>query len=78
MDENNEVHPVAFHSWTFIFVKLKYNIHDKEFLAAFKIWYYYLKSLAFFINIIIDHKSLEYFSITKVLTYRQVQFNLVI
>ena len=88
VNEDNEVHPVAFHSHTFTAVELNYNTHDKELLAifeAFKIWWYYLESPAYPINVITDHKNLEYFSTTKVLTRRQVQwseyfsqFNLVI
>jgi len=41
INEDNEVHPVAFHSCTFTAVELNYDIHDKELLAifeAFKIW----------------------------------------
>jgi len=41
VNEDNEVHPVAFHSCTFTAVKLNYGTHDKELLAifeAFKIW----------------------------------------
>jgi len=41
VNEDNEVHPVAFHSCTFTVVELNYNTHDKELLAifeAFKIW----------------------------------------
>jgi len=41
INEDNEVHPVAFHSHTFIAVELNYNTNDKELLAifeAFKIW----------------------------------------
>jgi len=41
VNEDNEVHLVAFHSHTFTAVKLNYNTHDKELLAifkAFKIW----------------------------------------
>jgi len=38
---DNEIHPIAFHSWTFSTPELNYNIHDKELLAifkAFKVW----------------------------------------
>jgi len=52
-----------------------YNTCNKKLLAifkAFKIWYYYFKNLAFSIDIVIDYKNLKYFSITKILTYRQV------
>jgi len=41
VNEDNEVHLVAFHSHTFTMVELNYNTHDKELLAifeAFKIW----------------------------------------
>jgi len=88
INENNKVHPVAFHSCTFTVVELNYDTHDKELLAifeAFKIWQHYLKGLAYSIDIVTDYKNLEYFSTTKVLTQRQArwskylsQFNLVI
>ena len=41
VNEDNEVHPVAFHSHTFTMVELNYDTHDKELLVifeAFKIW----------------------------------------
>jgi len=50
VNEDNEVHPVAFHSHTFTTVELNYNTHDKELLAifkAFKIWQHYLEGLAY-------------------------------
>ena len=88
VNEDNEVHPVAFHSCTFTAVELNYDTHDKELLAifeAFKIWWHYLKGPAYPIDVVMDHKNLEYFSTTKVLTRRQAQwseylsqFNLVI
>ena len=52
---------------------------------VFKIWWHYLKGSASPINIVTDHKNLEYFSTTKILTQWQArwseylsQFNLVI
>jgi len=88
VNEDNEVHPVAFHSRTFTAAELNYDTHDKELLAifeAFKIWQHYLEGPAYPIDIVTDHKNLEYFSTTKILTRRQVrwfeylsQFNLVI
>ena len=88
VNKENEVYLVAFHSCTFTVVKLSYNIHDKKLLAifqVFKIWQHYLEGLAYPIDIITNHKNLEYFFITKVLTQRQAQwseylfqFNLVI
>ena len=88
VNKDNEVHLVAFHSCTFTVAELNYNTHDKELLAifeVFKIWQHYLEGPAYPIDIVTDHKNLEYFSTTKVLTQRQArwskylsQFNLVI
>ena len=88
VNKENEVHPVIFHFYTFTIVELNYDIHDKELLAifeAFKIWRHYLEDPAYPIDVVTDHKNLEYFSTTKILTWRQVwwfkylsQFNLVI
>jgi len=88
MTQDNEIHPVAFHSWTFSAPELNYDVHDKELLAifeAFKIWRYYLEGSALPIDVVMDHKNLEYFSTTKVLMHRQArwseylsQFNLII
>ena len=88
VNKDNEVHPVAFYSYTFTVAELNYDTHDKELLAifeAFKIWRHYLEDLTYPIDIVIDHKNLEYFSTTKILTQRQAQwseylsqFNLVI
>jgi len=36
VNEENEVHPVAFHSCTFTAVELNYNTYDKELLAIFE------------------------------------------
>jgi len=86
--KDNEIHPVAFHSQTFSAPELNYDVHDKELLAifeAFKMWRHYLEGSASPIDVVTDHKNLEYFATTKVLTRRQArwseylsQFNLVI
>jgi len=76
VNEDKEVHPVAFHSYTFTVAELNYDTHDKELLAifeAFKIWQYYLEGPAYPIDVVTNHKNLEYFSTTKVLTQRQAQ-----
>jgi len=88
MTKDNEIHPVAFHSRTFSTPELNYDVHDKELLAifeAFKIWRHYLEGSASPIDVVTDHKNLEYFSTTKILMCRQArwseylsQFNLVI
>jgi len=71
VNEENKVYPVTFHSCTFTMAELNYNIHDKELLAifeAFKIWQHYLEGLAYPIDVVTNHKNLEYFPTTKVLT----------
>ena len=86
--DSGEIHPVAFHSRTFTAPELNYDTHDKELLAifeAFRVWRHYLEGSGIPIDVVTDHKNLEYFSTTKVLTRRQArwseylaQFNLVI
>lgn len=86
--DSGEIHPVAFHSRTFSAPELNYDTHDKELLAifdAFRVWRHFLEGSAIPIDVVTDHKNLEYFSTTKVLTRRQArwseylsQFNLVI
>jgi len=88
MTKDNEIHPVAFHSRTFSALELNYDVHDKELLAifeAFKMWRHYLEGSASAIDVVTNHKNLEYFSTTKILTRRQArwseylsQFNLII
>ena len=75
VNEDNEVHLVAFYSYTFTAAELNYDTYNKELFAifeAFKIWQHYLEDPAYSIDVITDHKNLEYFSTTKMLTWRQV------
>ncbi|CDO76910.1 hypothetical protein BN946_scf184594.g17 [Trametes cinnabarina] len=86
--ESRELHPIAFHSQTLSGVELNYNTHDKELLTifkCFKTWHHYIKGSGTLIDIVTNHKNLEYFSATKLLTHHQAhwsgflsQFNLVI
>ena len=86
--DSGEIHPVAFHSRTYSALELNYDTHDKELLAifeAFHVWRHFLEGYGTLIDMVMDHKNLEYFSTTKVLTCCQVhwseylsQFNLVI
>ena len=74
VNKDKKVHLVAFHFCTFTVAKLNYNTHNKELLTifeTFKIWQHYLEGLAYSIDVVTDHKNLEYFSTTKVLTQRQ-------
>jgi hypothetical protein len=86
--DDGELHPIAFHSCTFTSSELNYDTHDKELLAIFeavKSWPHYLKGSSLPIDVITDHKNLEYFSTTKLFTRRQAcwsaylsHFNLII
>ena len=85
---DGEIRPVAYYSRTLTAPELNYDTHDKELLAifeAFRNWRHYLEGSASPIDVVTDHKNLEYFSTTKVLSRRQArwseflsQFNLVI
>ncbi|SJL05254.1 uncharacterized protein ARMOST_08620 [Armillaria ostoyae] len=69
--EDGEIHPIAFLSWSLHNAELNYDTHDKELLAifeAFKYWHHYLEGSVDSIDIVMDHKNLEYFSTTKILT----------
>ena len=85
---NGELQPVAFYFRTMTPPELNYDTHDKELLAIFKAfchWRHYLEGSATPIDVVMDHKNLEYFSSSKVLTRHQArwseflsQFNLLI
>src|SRR5258706_7086251 len=74
--EDGEIQLVAFYSHTLQSTKQNYDMHDKELLAiyeAFKSWCHYLEGLAKTIDIVTDHKNLEYFTTTKKLTRWQAR-----
>jgi len=76
MTKDNEIYPVAFHSQTFSALELNYDIHNKELLAifkAFKIWQHYLEGSTSPIDVMTDHKNLEYFLTTKILIRQQAR-----
>ena len=60
-----------FNPKTFSGAELNYNVHDKELLAiykAFQRWQHYLEGPASPVDLVTDHKNLEYFATTKFLT----------
>jgi hypothetical protein len=76
VQETKRLHPVAYHSRKP--AKINYDVHDKEMLAivtAFKEWEHMLKSVAGAITVYTDHKNLEYFATSKVLTRRQARWS---
>jgi hypothetical protein len=77
IQETKRLHPVAYHSRKFKPAEINYDVHDKEMLAivtAFKEWEHMLKSVADEITVYTDHKNLEYFATSKVLTRRQARW----
>ena len=69
--EDGEIYPVAFYSCMLTSAELNYDTHDKELLAVFEVfktWHHYLELPHHMIDVITDHKNLEYFSTTKMLS----------
>lgn len=75
---DGEIRPITFHSRTLSAAELNYDTHDKELLAvfeAFRVWRRYLEGAVPAVDVVTDHKNLEYFSTTKLLTCRQAQWS---
>lgn len=76
--EDGKLHPVAFYSKKHSPAEVNYDIHDKEMgaiVAAFREWEHLLKSVEGEVTVFTDHKNLEYFNTTKVLTRRQARWS---
>ena len=70
--------PVAFYSHTMTPPELNYDTHDKELLVifeAFHHWRHYLEGSTTPIDVVTDHKNLEYFSFFKVLACCQARWS---
>ena len=77
-DDDSEIRPIAFLSWTFSGAKLNYDVHDKELLAiyeAFRSWQHYLEGASSQNDVVTDHKNLEYFATTKLLSQQQARWS---
>src|SRR6266481_6820409 len=75
---SSELHPVAFHSRTFHEPERNYDVHDKELLAifeAFTRWRHYLEGSGTPIDVVTDHRNLQYFSTTKILMRHQARWS---
>lgn len=58
--------------------ELNYDTHDKELLAiieSLKAWRHFCMERSVPVRIITDHNNLKYFTTTKVLNHRQVQWS---
>ena len=76
-NNENRLHPVAFHSRKFQPAEINYEIYDKELLAivdVFKHWRRYCEGATHQIQVFSDHQNLEYFTTTKVLNRRQARW----
>ena len=75
---DSELQPVAYHLQTLSTPELNYNTQDKELLTifeAFKHWQHYLKGSASSVDVVTNHKNLEYFSSSKILTCHQAHWS---
>ncbi|KAJ1037064.1 hypothetical protein NDA10_004015 [Ustilago hordei] len=71
-------HPIAFFSKKLDPAQLNYPIFDKEMfaiVAAFKHWRQYLEGAKFPVQVLTDHRSLEYFTTTKQLNRWQARWS---
>ena len=71
-------HPVALYSRNLTIPEQNYKIHNKELLAivnSIKYWRIYLKGSRHQVQVYLDYKKLVYFTTTKELNWRQVQWS---
>jgi hypothetical protein len=76
-ESDDLIKSVIYFSKTLSFVECDYEIYDKELLIiirCFEQWRAELQSMKSLINVLIDHKSLKYFMITKKLNKRQARW----
>ena len=77
-DKNDILHPIAYFSKKHNPAECNYEIYDKELMAivrAFKEWRSELEGSTYPINVITDHKNLEYFMFTKQLSCCQAHWS---
>ncbi len=73
-DENEVLHSVAYFFKKHNSVECNYEIYDKELMiivCTFKEWYSELEDFICFVEMITNHKNLEYFMSTKQLSHHQ-------
>jgi hypothetical protein len=77
-DEEGVLHPVAFFSKKHSPAECNYEIYDKELMAivrCFEEWRPELESTVSPVQVLTDHKNLEYFMSTKLLNRRQARWS---
>src|SRR5260370_17894045 len=75
--KDTEIRLVAFFSRSLQGAEKNYDTHNKELLAifeAFKNWRHFLEGSAEVINMVTDHKNLEYFTSSKKLSHHQARW----
>ena len=76
-DKDRRFHPLGFMSKSMTPAEKKYDIYDKEMLAIVKAlnhWKHLLERTEIPIDILTDHKNLEYFKTTRILNGRQARW----
>ena len=77
-DEEGQLKPVAYFSTKMSPAECNYEIYDKELLAiirAFELWRPELEGTEQPVTVVSDHKNLEYFMTTKLLSRRQARWS---
>jgi len=77
-DDEGTLHPVAFYFTKHSPTECNYEIYDKELLAivhAFEEWRPHLVGSSHPVQVLSDHKNLEYFMSTKLLNRRQARWS---
>jgi len=79
MRNDDKWHPVAYISKSLSPAERNYDIYDKEMLAvicALEQWHHYLEGTKYPVQILTDHKNLEYFMTAQKLNRRQARWSL--
>ncbi len=77
-DENEVLHSVAYFSKKHNSVECNYEIYDKELMiivCAFEKWWSKLEDFIYSVEMITNHKTLEYFMSTKQLSHHQARWS---
>jgi RNase H-like domain found in reverse transcriptase len=74
VESKGEIHLVTYLSRTFSDTELNYDTHDKELMTIYKVfkaWRHYLEGTKVPADVVTDHKNLEYFCTTWILSRKQ-------
>ncbi len=77
-DENKIFHSIIYFLKKYNSIECNYKIYDKQLMiivCAFKKWWSELEDFIYFVEMIMNHKNLEYFMSTKQLSYHQAHWN---